>query len=170
MYKLKATARQTRSGIDVRITGWLADSCGRAKIVGTYPGNIIHLVDPGYAEVYINEWSVAGPCTDGLVKWEGRKMIRDFKHRRVAILVNGTRKITVPVIGAAATEKAQARILPGRNWIVTALVGPTRPPYSRCVVRPKGAPFPFIYRKVFGPNTFLACQLFRVKNCRALRV
>jgi len=170
MYKLKATARQTRSGIDVRIEGWLANGCGRAKVVGKYPGNIVHIVDPGYAEVYINEWAVAGPCTQALVKWKAREMIRDFKHRRVAILVNGNKKITVPVIGAAASENAQARVLPGRNWIVTALLGPSKPPYSGCAVRPKGAPFPLIYRKVFGPNTFLTCQLFRLKNCKALRV
>jgi hypothetical protein len=47
MYNLQAKAFQTRSGIYVHAEGLLENTCMRAKITDTYPGNIFHIIDPG---------------------------------------------------------------------------------------------------------------------------
>lgn len=165
MYDLHAEAHQTRSGIYVTVSGLLADSCSRAKIVGTYPGNIVHVTDPGHAEVFIDEWKETGTmCTEALVPWEQSVLIRDFDHREVAILVNGQQQLVVKVEGAFPLKGEE------KDWIVIALVGASdRPPFWGCSIRPKDSIYPRIYRRVFGPDTRIACAHFVRGSCGRLQ-
>jgi hypothetical protein len=162
MYDLSAEAYQTRSGIYVTVRGMLADSCARARITGTYPGNIIHIRDPGHAEVFIAEWKESiGFCTDALIPWEESVLIRDFEHKQVAILVNDKQELLIDVIGWASLQD----VVGPNDWIVTALVVPEKPPYAGCSIRDKDAIYPRIYRRVFGPDTRAKCEQFIKKNC-----
>jgi hypothetical protein len=165
MYELSAEAYQTRSGIYVTVTGLLADSCSRARITGTYPGNIFHVTDPGHAEVFIEEWKDTGTmCTDALVPWEQSVLIRDFDHREVAIWVNDKQELVVKVEGAVPFKGDE------KDWIVIALVGASeRPPYWGCSIRHKGSIYPRIYRRVFGPETRMACAHFVRGSCGRLQ-
>ena len=55
MDQLQARACQTKSGVYVTLAGFLANSCMQAEISGTYPGSIVHFVDPGHGEIFIDE-------------------------------------------------------------------------------------------------------------------
>src|SRR4051794_23384734 len=149
MYDLKATAYQTRSGIYVTVFGLLADGCTRARISGTYPGTIVHIVDPGYAEIYLDEWKKHGIiCTMALVPWSDRAMIPDFGHKQVAILINGKKELTVDVQGLPPRKKGDS------DWVVTALTGsPKQGPFIGCSVHHKDDIILGIYSRVFGPDT-----------------
>jgi hypothetical protein len=165
MYDISAEAYQTRSGIYVTITGMLADSCSRARISGIYPGNIFHITDPGHAEVFIEEWKETGGfCTDALVPWEQSVLIRDFDHNQVAILVNGKQELVVNVEGGRSPLSEE------KEWIVIALVGMSdRPPFWGCSIRHKDSIYPRIYRRVFGPDTRIACAHFLRGSCGRLQ-
>ncbi|GAC1327447.1 MAG: hypothetical protein NVSMB26_01260 [Beijerinckiaceae bacterium] len=162
MLDLKATAHQTRTGIYVHVAALLADTCMRAKISGTYPGTIIHIVDPGHGEVFIEEFRDPGShfCADHLVPWEAHAMLPgDFGHKEVVIFVNGKMTFTVKV------EGRPERVPSEKDWIVTALVGPDKPPFFNCAVRHKNDIFPAIYRRVFGPAIKAECDAFMGKEC-----
>jgi hypothetical protein len=167
MYNLQARAYQTRSGIYVTVHGLLADGCTRAKISGTYPGTIIHIIDPGYAEVYIDEWHKHGMgifCTMGLVPWSDRALIPDFEHKEVAILVNGKKELTVPVQGLPTRKEG------GSDWIVIALTGsPKEGPFIGCAIVHKDDIILGIYSQVFGPDTRAACEKFIKANCTIIK-
>lgn len=167
MYGLTATAWQTKSGIAVDVHATLEDGCKRASITGTYPGTIIHIKDPGCAEIFITEWTLPGPCTDATVPWQDHALIRDFHYKCVIIYVNGKKVLTVPVVGAKAYTKASAA--GGRNWVVIAHFLSKKPPYGDCRTQLKSAPISKSHYKVFGPNTLAACEAFRRKNCKASR-
>ena len=55
MYQLQARACQTKPGVDVTLAGFLANSCMPAELSGTYEGSIVHFVDPGHGEIFIDE-------------------------------------------------------------------------------------------------------------------
>jgi hypothetical protein len=92
-------------------------------------------------------------------------MINGFSHKRVVVYVNNKRKLSIPVVGAAAYKKRSAA--GGKNWIVAAHFYSKKPPYVGCETRLKSSPLPKLLYKVYGPNTFAACEAFRRKNCKA---
>jgi hypothetical protein len=166
MYNLQARAFQTRFGIFVHVEGLLENTCMRAKIIGTYPGNIFHIVDPGFAEVFISEWRKPGTafCADHLVPWADQAMIPDFDHKKVAIYLNGKQELLIDVIGALPDHKIAAE-----DWIVSALVGaPKDGPFFGCALHHKDDIILAIYTKVFGPASKKACEDFMKKHCKAL--
>ena len=70
MYQLQSRACQTKPGVYVTLAV-LANSCMQAEISGTYPGSIVHFVDPGHAEIFIDEKHRPGSqiCFMHLVPW-----------------------------------------------------------------------------------------------------
>ncbi len=165
MYDLKATAYQTRTGIYVHVSGLLANTCMRARISGTYPGTIIHIIDPGHGEVFIEEYRDPGShfCAEHLVPWEAHALLPgDFGHKEVVVYVNGKKELTVKVQGQPK------RVQDEKDWIVTALVGHDKPPFWNCAIRHKNDIYPAIYRRVFGPDTHAACVQFRNRECSRL--
>ena len=166
MYNLQAIAFQTRSGIYVHAEGLLENTCMRAKITGTYLGNIFHIIDPGYAEVFISEWQKPETefCAEHLVHWTDQVMIPDFEHKKVALYVNGKKVLTIDVIGVLPERKSIAE-----EWIVTALVGsPKDGPFFGCALHHKDDIILAIYQKVFGPSSKKACEDFMKKSCKPL--
>src|SRR4029079_11584956 len=95
MYDLKGRVRKTKGGLFVSLGGLLANSCMEAFVEGTYPGNVIHIVDPGHAEIYIAERRRPGSelCLEHLVPWYRRLLIPDYEHDTVAFLVNGKQEL-----------------------------------------------------------------------------
>jgi hypothetical protein len=166
MYDLQAIAIQTRSGIYVHAEGLLENTCMRARITGTYPGNIFHIVDPGFAEVFISEWQKPKTeyCAPHLIPWADDALIPDFEHKKVALYVNGDKKLTIDVIGVPLERKEIAE-----EWIVTALVGsPKDGPFYGCALHHKDDIILAIYRKVFGPASKKACEDILKKHCKPL--
>jgi hypothetical protein len=166
MYDLQAIAFQTRSGIFVHAEGLLENTCMRAKIIGTYPGNVFHIIDPGYAEVFISEWKKpeAEFCAEHLVHWTDQVLIHDFEHKKVALYVNNKKELTIDLIGGLPERKAIAE-----DWIVTALVGsPKDGPFFGCALHHKDDIILAIYQKVFGPSSKKACEDFMKKSCRPI--
>lgn len=166
MYNLQAIAFQTRSGIIVHAEGLLENTCMRAKIIGTYPGNVFHIIDPGHAEVFISEWQKPKSeyCAAYLVPWADDALIPDFEHKKVALYVNNKKELLIDVIGALPERKDIAE-----EWIVTALVGsPKDGPFFGCALHHKDDVILAIYRKVFGPSSKKACQDFMKQHCKPL--
>jgi len=165
MYNLQARAYQTRTGIYVRVSGLLENGCMRAQIGGTYPGTVIHIVDPGHGEVFIDEWRDPGThfCSQHLVPWHSQAMLPgDFGHKEVAIYVNGKKELTVKV------EGQPQRLEANKDWIVTALVGHDKGPFFDCAIHHKDDIILAIYRRIFGPDTLPACKSFKAKQCTQL--
>ena len=166
MYNLQAIAFKTPAGIYVHAEGLLENTCMRAKIKDIYPGTIFHIIDPGFAEVFISEWRKPKVefCAQHLVPWADDTLIPDFKHDKVALYVNGDKKLTIDVIGVLPERKEIAE-----EWIVTALVGsPKDGPFFGCALHHKDDIILAIYQKVFGPSSKKACEDFMKKNCRPI--
>jgi hypothetical protein len=165
MYDLQAIAIKTPFGIYVHAEGLLENTCMRAKITDTYPGNIFHIVDPGFAEVFISEWKKpeAEFCAPRLIPWADDALIPDFEHKKVVLYVNGDKKLTIDVIGMPLERKPIAE-----EWIVTALVGSKEGPFFGCAIHHKDDIVLAIYRKVFGPSSKKACEDFIKKHCKPL--
>jgi hypothetical protein len=167
MYNVQGHAYRTPFGIYVSLAGLLANSCMEAAISGTYPGSIIHIVDPGHAEIFIEERTRPGSqiCLMHLVPWYAQAMLYDSTHNKVAIYVNGEQKLMLSVEPQAALKRADSN----KDWIVTALAGsPKDGPFLDCVTHHKDDIVLAIYAKVFGPDTRAACEAFRAKSCGKL--
>ncbi len=162
MYDLKGRARQTKAGLYVRLGALLANSCMEAKVQDTYPGTIIHIVDPGYAEIHIAERRRPGSqiCLERLVPWYEQVLLPDFDHSRVAVLVNGKQELML------RTEEGALPLDGDKSWVVTAFVGsPQDGPFHECATHREDDIVLAIYKRVFGPETREACDAFRGKNC-----
>lgn len=167
MYQLQARACQTKPGVYVTLAGFLANSCMQAEISGTYPGSIVHFVDPGHGEIFIDEKQRPGSqiCLMHLVPWYAQAMLPGSTHKTVVIYVNGKKSLTVPV----ADEAALKRVDSGKEWIVTALAGaPKDGPFLDCATHHQNDLILAIYARVFGPDTRAACDKFRGTNCSSL--
>ncbi len=167
MYDLNGRVRQTKAGLYVHLSALLANSCMEAEIYGTYPGNIVHIVDPGHAEIFITERLRPGSgfCLQHLVPWYAQRLIVDYQHSQVAVLVNGKRELMLRVqepVLESADEK---------TWVVTALVGaPKDGPFCDCAVHHQDDIVLGIYARVFGPDTRADCEAFKAKSCEGLRL
>lgn len=173
MHEIQGAAWRVKSGIAVQLSGLLANTCMRACIADKYPGgNIVHIVDPGNAEVYVNEWSIAGSpfdfCLPILVPWCEGVLIPTSDYDSVKVYVNNEETLELK-IQETGKELQSLDILP---WKVIALVGTNpddKPPFKCCAIIPSHAFFPGIYRVVFGPKkTRQECEEFVKKNCEEL--
>lgn len=85
-----AIAYRSEGIIKVLVTGNLPRPCDKAQIVDKYPGgNIVHVLDPGYAQVFIEFNSSPEICANVLTPWMSQIEINDKKHNEVEILVDG---------------------------------------------------------------------------------
>ena len=110
MDQLQARACQTKPGVYVTLAGFLANSCMQAEISGTYPGSIVHFVDPGHGEIFIDEKQRPGSqiCLMHLVPWYAQAMLPGSTHKTVVVYVNGKKSLTVPVADEAALKRVDA--------------------------------------------------------------
>lgn len=161
------------TGISVRLFGALGDTCTRAAITDKYPGgDIVYIIDPGRAEVYITETRDSGTvCLPFTVPWRGNVDIftTNPAHETVRVYVNGKKAIedlkVITFGDGPSIAPEQLDILP---WKVIALVGinpDEKPPHHGCEIVPDDMIVPAIYRKVHGPDMFAGCSAFVEKNC-----
>jgi hypothetical protein len=166
MYQLQARACQTKPGVYVTLAGFLANSCMQAEISGTYPGSIVHFVDPGHGEIFIDEKQRPGSqiCLMHLVPWYAQAMLPGSTHKTVVVYVNGKKSLTVPVADEAGLKRVDAE----KEWIVTALAGaPKDGPFLDCATHHQNDLI-LANAKVFGPDTRAAYDKFRGTNCSSL--
>ena len=148
------TAHAVRIGksIEVTVGGTLSNSCHEARIKDFYPGgSILHVVDPGAAQVFIEETTKAGStyCLMMLIPWGATVCIPDKIHTKVEIFVNNHEVLEVPVIESNS------------QFIVIALTGTN----TGCSVIPEDAAYPAIYSKVHGPALYNDCKMWVGSNC-----
>lgn len=155
MVELKATAVRNGKSIEVLVTGFLNDSCHKASIVDIYPGgNIVYIVDPGVAQVFIEETSKQGSsyCLLVLVPWAETITIPDRNHDQVEIYLNKQEKLQIPVLNEASL------------FVVCELSGFN--PNPSCSIVPEGmCNLGHPFRQVFGPATYQDCYAYKNNNC-----
>lgn len=156
---LKLTAHAIREGktIEVTIAGYLSDSCHQAIVNDIYPGGgRVYIVDPGAAQVFIEEIVKPGSglCLMVLVPWAATVAIPDNKHVKAEIFVNNTEVLEVPVVD----KKGQ--------FIVIALTGSMSGNSTGCSIIPKDAMYLAIYSKMFGPASYDDCKAWVATNCK----
>lgn len=155
MIDLKATAIRNGNSIEVLITGMLNDSCHEATIVDIYPGgNRAYFIDPGVAQVFVEETSAQATeiCLMVLVPWAQSISIPDRDHSEVEIYLNNQEKLQVKVM------------LKSDQYEVCELMGFS--PLPSCNIVPRDTcrnEHPF--RRVFGPATFDECVEYKRKHC-----
>ncbi|NRT72550.1 hypothetical protein [Clostridium beijerinckii] len=88
----KATAYRRDGIIYIFVTGEMPTPCDEVKIVGTYPGNIVHIKDPGVAELFIKMGRKSEEegeyCIPIVMPFFIEEEIEDSNHDEVAIYVN----------------------------------------------------------------------------------
>lgn len=90
---IEAEAYRTDGLLTVKLIGQSPTPCDEAAIVGYYPGTIMHLTDPGSAQVYIREnrkpdmKNIYCPPGCGRI-WMYNQIIRDNFHQTVEIWIN----------------------------------------------------------------------------------
>lgn len=156
MYNLTAYAERKDGDIHVTISGMLANSCWVASVKDKYPGGrIVYFVDPGSAQVFIEELMRPGSevCTMALVPWIVHVFIPSAKYDQVSIYINGEVKLRVDVVEAAV------------QYRVIALTASPTGSVMGCSIIPANAPYLAIYSSVFGPDLKSNCEDWRKKNC-----
>lgn len=156
MIDLKAYAVRKDGVIHVDITGYLLTSCYTASIKDKYPGGHIHyFVDPGNAQIFIEEIyrQSAGVCILREFPWVAHVSITDRSHSTVAIYVNDSEQIIVPI----KDEPKEFRV------IAISGFNPGTP--NRCSIIPADAPYPAIYSSYFGPATKAECEAWCKTHC-----
>jgi hypothetical protein len=156
MYDMNAYAVRKDGVIQVALSGKLANSCWTAAVKDKYPGgNIVYVVDPGTAQVFVEETMKPGSeiCLMMLVPWVAQVSIPSATHSQVTVYVNGDAKLKVDV----KDEPSQYRVI--------ALTSSPAGSPTGCSVIPADAPYLAIYSSVFGPASKADCENWRQQNC-----
>jgi len=159
MYDVQAYAMRKDGVINITVMGSLPNSCYEASVVDKYPGGrIVYVVDPGSAQVFIEEVIKPGldMCLLCLVPWVGYAKIPDETHDEVTVFINED-----PVV------KVQVQKEPERYRVI-ALTAAAGDGYKGCSVIPEDAYYPAIYSSVFGPGTKSECDKWRVEHCEKI--
>lgn len=155
MIDLKATAVRNGKSIEVLVTGFLNDSCHKARIFDIYPGgNISYIVDPGFAQVFLDETSSQGSdyCLLVLVPWAESITIPDRSHNEVEIYLNKQEKLQIPVLSEAS------------SFVVCQLNGFN--PNPSCSIVPEGmCNLGHPFKQVFGPGSYQDCLAYKANKC-----
>jgi hypothetical protein len=162
MYDLTAYAVRKNGVIQVALSGFLANSCYSASVKDKYPGgNIFYIVDPGTAQIFIDETMKLGSdiCLMMLVPWVSHVSIPDTIHSQVNIFINGDSVLTVDVKVDFKEVLEQYRVI--------ALTAPPDGGTVGCSVIPADAPYLAIYSSVYGPASKAECENWRQGNCTA---
>lgn len=157
MYNLTAYAVRENGMIQVTLSGELANSCWSAVIRDQYPGgNIQHVMDPGTAQVFIEETKGAGSdiCLMMLMPWAAHAAIPSVVHQQLTVYINGSAVLTVPV----------GERLPSQFIVIALSASAGRNP-TGCSVIPANAMYPAIYSSVFGPASKAECENWARLNC-----
>lgn len=158
MHNVTAHAVRHGKSIEVTVSGFLSDSCHQARIVDFYPGGgRIYVRDPDSAQVFIEESVKPGAtiCLTYLVPWSATIAIPDPLHDKVEVFVNNQEVVEVPVTTQGASSL----------FIVIARTDGAAPRPVGCSIVPKDAVYLAIYHKVFGPDTYAACQAWKAAHC-----
>ncbi len=156
MYDLTAYAVRKNGVIQVALSGSLATSCYTALVKDKYlGGNIVYIVDPGTAQIFIEETMKPGSdiCLMMLVPWFSQVSIPDASHNQVNIFINGDSVLKVDV----NEEPEQYRVI--------ALTASPAGNNVGCSVIPADAPYLAIYSSVYGPASKAECKEWRQVNC-----
>ena len=159
MNDLKGTAVRKAGRITITLTGYLQSSCFAAAIRDFYPGgNIQYLVDPGAAQVFVDEARKPNvqECSFALLPWTDTVVIPDKAHKSVQVFLNEKQTLTLTVQDA---DKGSGK------YIVIALTGVGEGKHLGCSVLPEGSLFPAIYSQVFGPASRAECEQYVSANC-----
>lgn len=167
-FDLSVSAIRCGDTVTATVHATLPDGCHDAQVTDIYPGgNIVYVVDPGEAQIFVRFTRGPGPCTEAIREWEASRDIPDRAHDALAAIAEFegatfTVRTTIRDVQAAPdTDPAAA----GR-FIVIALVGSndTDHPFGCRVIREHAA-YPMNYRPVFGPATRAECEAWRAENC-----
>ena len=156
MHDLTAYVVRKNGVIQVALSGFLANSCYTASVKDTYPGgNIVYIVDPGAAQIFIEETMKPGSdiCLMMLVPWFSQVSIPDTSHNQVNIFINGDSVLKVDV-----NEEPE-------QYQVIALTASPAGNNVGCSVIPADAPYLAIYSSVYGPDSKEKCEQWRQGNC-----
>ena len=157
-----------------RVHATLPDGCHAAEVTDIYPGgNIIYVVDPGEARIFVHFTRHPGPCTEMIREWEGVREIPDTHHDELAAIAEfegetfsvRTRIQDFELAPGADVDPGFNRAAAGR-FIVIALIASndTDRPLG-CRVVSEHATYPMNYTRVFGPAARAICEAWRTANC-----
>jgi hypothetical protein len=174
-FNLAASAFRFGGTITATVFATLPDGCHDAEITDIYPGgNIVYVVDPGAAQVFVRFTRRDGICPQVIRDWEDTRAIPDDHHDKLEVIAEfeGNKfQVTVPVIEFKLAEGRD--IDPGFNpqhfacqFIVIALVaeGHATHPIG-CRVIHEDAGYPKIYGRVCGPASRADCEAWRARHC-----
>jgi len=114
MYNVNGFAIRTDKQLSVTVFGSLSNGNSAARIIGSYPGSVEHIVDPGYAEIWIEETSKgAGEVTMAILPWGAKVELDDDRHDKVLVRVNG--KVVKVIEIANADDKKRGGIEDAMN-------------------------------------------------------
>lgn len=138
--------------IQVTLNGFLSNSCWEAKVVGTYPGNIVHIMDPGYAEIFIEETKRPGEiiCLQYMVPWMSVVNIDSSRHSKVVVYINGEKAVS-------------SDINPEPNLFNVYGISGTVGPFG-CRIVPEGSVSHLTH--LFGPASREDCKVWIHNNCQ----
>lgn len=83
--------------INVLVLADIPRPCDYAEIYGTYPGNVVHITDPGKAEVFIEFYENPESCPAVVKPWLSTVEIKDSTYNEVEVFVNGESILSVPI-------------------------------------------------------------------------
>jgi hypothetical protein len=88
----EATAYRKDGIVYIFMIGEIPTPCDEVKVIGKYPGNIMHVADPGTAELFVkigrkpeNEGKY---CIEMVIPFFIEEEIQDLSHDKVTIYVN----------------------------------------------------------------------------------
>ncbi len=144
MFEIVATAIRIDEAIQVTLHGFLLSSSWGASVTGTYPGSIVHVTDPGYAEVYLQEYEIPGSLVSlrSPMPWSTTVNVIDPRHSEVVIFVNNQEAWHIAVSPMPL------------HFDVYALIGSE---HWGSVIVPAGHTMGKLFHHVFGPASHKEC-------------
>lgn len=173
-FNLSVSAVRLGGSVFATVHATLPDGCHDAAVTDIYPGgNIVYVVDPGEAQIFVRFTRGPGPCAEVVREWEAHRDIPDTSHDQIAAIAEfegETFSVCAPIQPFRLAPGVD--VDPGFNpaaagdFIVIALVGSndTERPFGCRVVR-EGTIYPMNYRPVFGPAPRPECEAWRAANC-----
>lgn len=176
-FGLAAIATRFLGFVEASVYAVLPDGCHEARITDIYPGGqVVYIVDPGAAQLFVEFTRRDGPCEDIIRPWRDSREIPDSYHSKlevVATFEGREFRIETPIYDFKLTRGPG--IDPGFNpksavedFIVIALVEPPSDLHLGCRIVPRDAVYPAIFRQVFGPATLDRCREWIGHHCASV--
>jgi hypothetical protein len=171
-FNLGVSAVRFGNVVIARVHATLPDGCHDAEVADIYPGgNIVYVVDPGEAQIFVRFSRRPPPCPEVIREWEGVRTIPDALHTKLtAIAVFEGERFTVcttiePFKLDADVDPDFNRAAAGRFIVIALLTSKDTDRPFGCRVVAEHATYPMNYTPVFGPATRAECDAWRVANC-----